>query len=116
VDALLSRLCIRLGPVKSKQSRTRTRECSIKRSPGTGTHQKTLDFTQRGISRKDDPFKVVFNPGADKREKGILRQIIHLAALTLIRASLLTSRVRATDDTGSAWLRIQRRESETQLI
>jgi hypothetical protein len=76
----------------------------------------TLDFTQRGISRKDDPFKVVFNPGADKREKGILRQIIHLAALSLLRASLLVSKVRTTDDTGSAWLRIQRCVSETQLI
>jgi len=113
---LLSRSCIPLGPVKSKQSRTRTRERSIKRSPGTGTHQLPLDFTQRGISRKDDLFKVVFNPGADKREKGILRQIIQLTALRFIRASLLTSKVRATDDTGSAWLRIQRRESETQLI
>ena len=41
----------------------------------------SLDFTQEGILRKDDCFKVVFNPGADKREKGILGQIILDSAL-----------------------------------
>jgi hypothetical protein len=35
-----------------------------------------LDFTQEGILRKDDLFKVVFNPGADKREKDILGKIV----------------------------------------
>ncbi len=35
----------------------------------------SLDFTQGGILRKDDRFEVVFNPGADKREKGVLGQI-----------------------------------------
>ena len=49
---------------------------------GTGTRQRrilcacaqkrTLAFTQLGIFRKDDLFKVVLNPGPDKREKRIL--------------------------------------------
>jgi hypothetical protein len=31
-----------------------------------------LDFTEKGILRKDDLFEVVFDPGSDKREKRIL--------------------------------------------
>jgi hypothetical protein len=42
----------------------------------------TLEITQEGMKRKDDLFKVVFYPGADKREKGILGEI--LEQLTLI--------------------------------
>src|SRR5258708_3153993 len=34
--------------------------------------QSTLTFTQLGILRKDDFFKVVLDPGPDKREKRIL--------------------------------------------
>src|ERR1017187_175235 len=34
--------------------------------------QRTLSFTQFGILRKDDLFKVVLDPGPDKREKRIL--------------------------------------------
>ena len=40
------------------------------------THQMTLEITQGGMNRKDDLFKVVFYPGADKREKGILGEIL----------------------------------------
>ena len=53
----------------------------------------SLDFTQGGILRKDDGFKVVFDPGADKREKGIPGQIIlefNPALLTRNIVKLLT--------------------------
>ena len=45
----------------------------------------SLDFTQEGILRKDDRFKVVFDPGADKREKGVLGQIDPRSAPVLLR-------------------------------
>ena len=35
-------------------------------------HKNALDFTEKGMLRKDDLFKVVFDPGSDKREKRIL--------------------------------------------
>src|SRR6185437_1588707 len=72
-------------------------------------------FTQGGISRKDDLFKVVFNPGADKREKDILRETVRHTSLNIIRAPLFFLRIQAANDTGSARLCIQRRISETQL-
>jgi hypothetical protein len=45
------------------------------------SHQFVLDFTQEGILRKNDLFKVVFDPGADKREKSIPGQIVRRTAL-----------------------------------
>ena len=36
------------------------------------TRKYALDFTEKGILRKDDLFEVVFDPGSDKREKRIL--------------------------------------------
>jgi len=59
-----------------------------------------LDFTQEGILRKDDLFKVVFNPGADKREKRILGQTVQCAAWFP-----MFSRKEATNDTG--WVRLR---------
>ena len=53
---------------------------SIQRRPGprqrrifrARAQKRTLTFTQLGIFRKDDSFKVVFNPSPDKPEKRIL--------------------------------------------
>ena len=39
-------------------------------------HKNALDFTEKGILRKDDLFKVVFDPGSDKREKRILGPVL----------------------------------------
>jgi hypothetical protein len=49
--------------------------------PCRTSHQFVLDFTQEGILRKDDLFKVVFDPGADKREKRVPGQIVPRVAL-----------------------------------
>ena len=70
------------------------------------THQLTLGYSQGGILRKDDLFKVVSNPGADKREKGILGQIIHRISLILIRQIPFFLRIRIANDTGGAGLTI----------
>ena len=51
--------------------------------------------------RKDDIFKVVFDPGADKREKGILRQITQCPLPLSCRSSLGEY---GTGDTGCARL------------
>ena len=56
-------------PKQSIQCRPRTRQGRI---PRPGTFQRTLTFTQLGILRKDDLFKVVFDPGPDKLKKRIL--------------------------------------------
>jgi hypothetical protein len=70
--------------------------------------------------RKDDLFKVVFDPGADKREKGIPRQITGRTPLLYSRGPL---RAKAASDTGSVLLdpstcakRKDGRISETQLV
>jgi len=86
LDALLKPF---LRPPRSGKARTarslsrRARHKSRRHSPfpvtpakirglaGRCSHQFVLDFTQEGILRKDDLFKVVFDPGADKREKRI---------------------------------------------
>src|ERR1700692_5136438 len=55
-------------------------EKSIPRRPGAGERrilracalQRNFSFTQFGILRKDDLFKVVLDPGPDKLEKWIL--------------------------------------------
>ena len=67
----------------------------------------TLDFTQEGILRKDDLFEVVFDPGADKREKSIPGQTVQCVALLLdfSRTSLFFLRAAATNDTGCVRLR-----------
>src|ERR1700691_827892 len=41
-------------------------------------HKNALDFTERGMLRKDDLFKVVFDPGSDKREERILGPVFSL--------------------------------------
>ncbi len=51
--------------------------------------------------RKDDLFEVVFNPGADKREKGVLRQITQRPLLLSCRSPLGEY---GTGDTGCARL------------
>jgi len=48
----------------------------------------TLDYSQGGILREHNVFKIIMktiasNPGADKREKGILGQIVHRVSLVL---------------------------------
>jgi hypothetical protein len=55
-----------------------------------------LDFTQEGILRKDDLFKVVFYPGADKREKIALGKIVPCVACL----QGCPFRTKATNDTG----------------
>jgi len=80
------------------------------------------------MNRKDDPFEVVFYPGADKREKGILGKILLQIFLTSIeRAGLFLEAAlniqkmfrggsfRLAEDTGGARLSVCRRKSETQL-
>ena len=57
-----------------------------------------LDFTQEGILRKDDLFEVVFDPGADKREKGVPGQII--AVLSGSFEPPCFSQEKAMNDTG----------------
>jgi hypothetical protein len=55
-----------------------------------------LDFTQEGILRKDDLFKVVFDPGADKREKWIPGQTVPCAAMSwgfTLRTTLISPRI-----------------------
>jgi hypothetical protein len=64
---------------------------------------------------------IVSNPGADKREKGILGQIVHRVSLILMRQIPFFLRIRIANDTGGAGLTIPclRREggvSKTQLI
>ncbi len=54
------------------------------------------------MKRKHDLFKVVFDPGADKREKGILRQIALARPLMLRRSLILFRKIEV--DTGSVWL------------
>ena len=78
LEPLLSGGCVRIGPVKAEQGGARTGKRGINRGilVARGSHQMLLDFTQGGILRKDDGFKVVFDPGADKREKGIPGQIM----------------------------------------
>ena len=81
------------------------------------------------MNRKDDLFKVVFYPGADKREKGILGKILlqcGLISIELVSWFLLTTLslfqvfrglcFRLAEDTGGARLSVQRRKSKTQLI
>ena len=73
------------------------------------------------MNRKDDSFKVVFYPGADKREKGILGQIVLQRTTTLIAASLfflrsIQIRTGLAEDTGGARLGVSCGQSETQLL
>jgi hypothetical protein len=122
LNALLSCLGVCHGPVKSKERRTRTRERRVQRrltrigTRSAGrivTHQMTLEITQGGMNRKDDLFEVVFYPGADKREKGILgeillRSLIEVAGI-LFEAFLIVFEIREVsfryaEDTGGARL------------
>jgi len=67
--------------------------------------------------RKDDLLEVVFDPGADKREKGIPGQTV-LCAFFISEARLFALSRGATNDTG--WVRRRRlkdrRVDATQLF
>ena len=130
LNAPLSCLGIRHGPIQSKQSRTRAGQGCIQRRTirrytrrfrRSDAHQFTLDFTQGGTNRKDDSFKVVFYPGADKREKGILGQIVLQIASTSVKATLFFLRAiqiftGCAEDTGGAGLGVGGRQSKTQPL
>jgi hypothetical protein len=71
--------------------------------------------------RKDDLFKVVLDPGADKREKRVPGQTVLLAAFRgpiALGTAPFALRANATNDTG--WVRSRRSENRrvdvTQLL
>jgi hypothetical protein len=80
LQPLESRVCRSWGTVKPKKGRTGPGEACIDSHVlrAGAARKNALDFTEKGMLRKDDLFKVVFDPGSDKRKDWILGPVFSL--------------------------------------